>query len=512
MKRHFVAFCLAFTKIYSTRFFLRTPAREITADYHAIPENPKTPPVVKYILTCICVSTLFLLSPLSFCPGADIPPSSSPPAPPNGAPEFAPLVQPSHGQHLALTLKKLRDPPRPRRPFLIWALGSSYTNMLGNGEFWQEHIPRLFANAPPIEYRKMVGNSCPWQYLRGWAGHLVLPDQPDLVLVYTIGRPEHLEALLVDLRKSTTADIIVPSIHWRERDQRLFGHSEDAADQDVSAVREICARHGVEFVENRKAWGDYLVENDLPIPALLKDPVHQSDYGREIINRNILSHFRTPQEFSYDPETRERIIARDIQIPPGESREFSFEGTRLDLVSRAHPGGGSLHVDIDGQPAASFPAFLMTYVQPGKSNYHAKGVIPRDNAPHGITLGKEIVPQTWTLTVTSDQADFTLRGSVTGPDGAGNATEPFHSDSGQITIEPGLWRRSERNRAGDSFTFDVYRSTVAEVTFPAEKEESPSRVRLAQNLPNGPHTIRLVNQGSREVTVEFLEAFTPPLK
>jgi hypothetical protein len=41
----------------------------------------------------------------------------------------------------------------------------------------------------------------------------------------------------------TTADVIVPSIHWRERDQKLWGKSENALDQDVAAIREICLRH-----------------------------------------------------------------------------------------------------------------------------------------------------------------------------------------------------------------------------------------------------------------------------
>ena len=38
-------------------------------------------------------------------------------------------------------------------------------------------------NAPEIEYKKMVGAACPWQYLPGWARHLAIPDQPDLGLL-----------------------------------------------------------------------------------------------------------------------------------------------------------------------------------------------------------------------------------------------------------------------------------------------------------------------------------------
>ena len=91
---------------------------------------------------------------------------------PEGAPDYVARVSPSDGQHLRQTVDKLKNGLDPARPFSIWALGSSYTNMLGNGEAWKEQIPRLFPNAPSIEYQKMVGNSCPWQYVRGWARHL----------------------------------------------------------------------------------------------------------------------------------------------------------------------------------------------------------------------------------------------------------------------------------------------------------------------------------------------------
>ena len=55
----------------------------------------------------------------------------------------------------------------PPRPFLIWALGSSYTNRLGNGDQLIELIRQRFGDSTEIVYRKMVGNSAPWQYLRG---------------------------------------------------------------------------------------------------------------------------------------------------------------------------------------------------------------------------------------------------------------------------------------------------------------------------------------------------------
>ncbi|MCF7848392.1 MAG: autotransporter domain-containing protein [Kiritimatiellales bacterium] len=101
---------------------------------------------------------------------------------PEGAADYVAKADPPDGQHLALTMKKLENGIDPARPFLIWALGSSYCNMLGNGEAWKEGIPKRFPKAPPIRYEKMVGNSCPWQYLRGWVlvGDVDTNDLPDI--------------------------------------------------------------------------------------------------------------------------------------------------------------------------------------------------------------------------------------------------------------------------------------------------------------------------------------------
>jgi len=123
---------------------------------------------------------------------------------PAGAADYVAKAAPTDGQYLALTLKKLEEGFDPPRPFLIWALGSSYTNMLGVGEPWKEMIPKLFPKAPEIRYEKMVGNSCPWQYLRGWARHLAVPDQPDLVITYTNGNAADLEKLIIEIKSNQT--------------------------------------------------------------------------------------------------------------------------------------------------------------------------------------------------------------------------------------------------------------------------------------------------------------------
>ncbi len=473
-------------------------------------------------LALILTFTLLLIGSLATLHAADPAPQGKPnlvtdeprklKGKPEGAPEYVARARPADGQHLALTLQKLENGISPPRPFLIWALGSSYCNMLGNGDFWKQEIPKHFPNAPPIEFRKMVGNSCPWQYLQGWARHLVVPDQPDLVIIYTIGKTADLEKVIIELRTNTTADIIVPSIHWRERDAGLWGKSENAVDQDVAAVREVCRKYHVEFVESRRDWAEYLKANNLPLDSLLKDAVHQSEYGAQIINNNILAHFQQSMKFSYEPDARQRRF--EPTTDENGSIKVQFVGTRIDLHGKKSTNGGSFKVLIDGQPAGQTEAFLMSYVQPGENNsrlrFGKSPTVPRDAAPHGITLGKRVLPQSWTVVMTSDNGDFELTGSETGPDGRGNAFERFTSRSGQIAIEPELWRRAERNRTGDRFTFDVTRATLSMVSFDGTDAE-PFTLRLAQMLPNREHSLELVPVTKGDADIEAFEVFQPPL-
>ncbi len=436
----------------------------------------------------------------------------APPSPP-GAKPYVADSRPDDGRHLALAFKKLDEDFDPPRPFLIWALGSSYTAKLGSGDELIGLLQKRFGETKPIVYRRMVGNSVPWQYLRGWARHLVIPDQPDVVLIYTIGKPDDLDKLLTELRENTTADIIVPSIHWRERGKPNWGKSEDSPDQKVAEVRAVCEKHGVEFVENRAEWAEYLRANKLKIEDLLSDAVHQSAFGAHIVNQNIARHFNDATEFSYDPEEREHRLTEEAGEFERLGNGFTvpFVGTRIDLIGWTRPDGGKLEVTIDGEPAAKADAFFMTYIEPARTNFQERRSPARDQSPHGVTLGANVVPQTWTITMLDDEGNFELTGSVTGKDGKGNAFKEFVSNSGQIMLDPAEWRRAERNRQGDKWTWNVVRSALSEVDLLGGRNEKV-RITVAANLPNGEHTLELAPIGSGEIQVEAFDVFTPPLR
>ena len=459
------------------------------------------------------------------------------PEPPKDAPSYQAPVRPDDGSNMALTVEKLQKGFDPPRPLLVWAIGSSFTNGLGGGERLKGLIRERFPDAPEIVYKKQAGCSTSYHYCRGWARHLVIPDQPDVVLLYNFGKPEELEQLITELRRNTTADVIVGTLHWVTPQKPVWPDPDaETTHQDFAAMRELCRRHGVEFVENRRELTEYMLAAGLVPDDMLADSVHETRFAADCTVQNIARHFHAAESPGYDPRTRERRIgvtspsvtltgnwtptpAADAaastasRLTTDGSLEVSFTGNRIDLIGHSFSNGGKAAVLIDGRPAGELPVFYTSYVQPDRKNAPKPPMPPRDRCPHAVELGppEKIVPQQWTITMTSDTGDYQLVGSITGPDGTGNNAERFTSTSGQIAIDPAMWRAANTNRTGDRFTFEVTRCTVAEVDFAAE-EPGKFRLRLAQNLANGPHTLKLIAQGNGPIVVDALDVFEPPLK
>ncbi len=456
------------------------------------------------------------------------------PYPPQGAEAYAAPVRPGDGANMSLTVRKLQEGFDPPRPLVIWAIGSSFTNGLGSGERLKALIRERFPDAPEIVYRKQAGCSTSYHFCRGWAQHLVIPDQPDVVLLYNFGKPDDLEKLIVELRRRTTADILVGTLHWCQPHKKQWPDPDLACShQDIGAMRAMCRKHGVELVENRRELTEYMLANRLTIDDMLGDSVHETRFAADCTVQNIARHFHAAKAGGDKADARERRVAvssnavkleGDWDVAPGGAARgtrsgaltLEFSGNRVELIGHRMPGGGKAKVLIDGQPADRHPVFYVSYVEPGKDNAPHPPMPPRDRAPHRVDLGpaERIVPQEWRITMTSDAGDYELVGSVTGADGKGNAFEPFTSTSGQVVIDPAFWRAAKTNRTGDTFTFEVYRPTTAEVDFAPPEGEQPGKFRLslAENLAGGPHVLKLVAAGDGPVTVEALEVFEPPLR
>jgi hypothetical protein len=444
--------------------------------------------------------------------------------------------RPGNGKNLALSVAKWEGRAGiPGKPFVIWALGSSYTAWQGDGFELIQAIRGRFPKAPPIVYRKHGGPGTPWEFVYTWIKQFVAAEQPDLIFCYTTGTLEGLDALLSETRRRTTAEIMVPSVHFKPPDKLTPEVIEKGAGVDWAKVREICAKHGAEFVENRRELAAYITRNHLHLDDLLFDHNHQNQHGRIRIWDNVSRHLNPSDRSTYTAESRERRIpptpltnTKTEQVSlsgdwlvtgealrtsaAGARLKINFVGNRLDLIGRKGPGGGTIKVLVDGV-AGGQASFVMNSIMPSRKHLW--------KAPHAVDLGSKPVPQKWLIMMTSDVGDYRLEGSVTGFDGQGNLAQPFLSRSGQVGIQPTYWRQGRVEKKGqgieygvaqgDSFTFDVQRAGLDELSFRAD-QPVPMAEPLVRDLPNGQHTVELITTGDGMVAIEGLYVFEPPEK
>lgn len=381
--------------------------------------------------------------------------------------------RPDDGKHLERFIGMLQSPLPGVDELLVYGIGSSYTNMLGNGERLVQWIQECFPNAPKIVYKKHVGSAVAYDFTRGWMRQLVLGEKPDLVILYSEGTGEDLEKLLKDFRSHSAADIIVASLHLRERAKENTPAT--VYEEKWQEIRAAAEKYHCEWVDNRVEHAAYLTKHGNPLEWLLKDAVHQSDHGALVINENIMRHL-APRN----------VPARELTASLPEK----VKAYRVDLYGKRSPKGKVSQVRINGKPADEIPAFVTTVIVPRAGNHKPARGSAADRSPHMIRFGdiEKVVPQTWTITMTSDTGDFKLVGSVTGADGGGNNGKEVTSASGQIVVSTELWRRrinpdgTHANLTGDVFTWEVKRSTLREVDF-AGPDGEPFRVTLAYQLP-----------------------------
>lgn len=437
-------------------------------------------------------------------------------------PDYDVSPRPSDGRNLALSVEKWKGHGLPGKPFVIWAVGSSWTGFQGDGYPLLRAIRERFPQAPTLIYKKHVGSGTPWDFARGWLRQFVLAENPDLIFTYTNGDPDKLDDLLTAVRARSTADIIVPSLHFfqktelteKERDQGLL---------DWSKVRAVCQKHGVEFVENRIELYDYLKRIGQPPAVMVGDAVHQNEHGYIRIWDNIGRHVADPGQFNYDPRDRERTLTPDgkggregesVRIE-GNTAKIRFRGNRLELSAR---GPLRASIALDGTPGDRYPAWAMSFIQPGEKNtLILKGPGPGDVAPHEVELRANIVPQSWTITMLDDSGAFELTGSVTGPDGQGQAAAEFTSRSGQIHMDLALWRHLDKDRKtgqvkypnakGDRFTFEVCRAFPPQVQVEANGSQ-PQTACVVRQLPNTWHELTLTGEGLKNIVA--LRVAEPP--
>ena len=301
------------------------------------------------------------------------------------------------------------------------------------------------------ENRAIGGYTAPTLCRTSWQD--LYPFYPDLVVFHVYGGEDDgtLEEIFRNLRRFTTAEVIT----WTDHVDAL--HSLDASRDKAEAYRRKLARqYGVELVEARTLWKDYLRIQQVPEQALLADKqIHLNAQGGELLAQMLARHFKV--NAAAPTNWQARIQTVDLRRPHhGLSYErdswtmhpngllsngtkplrFAFVGNKVDLLPLAVGAKpGTARITLDGQA----PSTLSASYAASRSSLAPGSWWPTVTR---VKLGPKPVAETWTLAfhdVAPDgkQYAFDLHGSVTGPDGSGKAGEDFASPSGRISIAAG---------------------------------------------------------------------------
>jgi len=278
---------------------------------------------------------------------------------------------PDDGRNLALSVAKWEGRAGlPGKPFLIWAVGSSWTNFQGDGYPLIRTIRERFPSAPPIAYKKHAGSGTPWDFAHGWIRQFVNAEQPDLIFTYTNGSLAGLNALLTAIRRSTTADVIVPSLHFFQGSKVTSESMEVFEGVPIEKVREVCRKHGAEFVENRRELAGYLQQAGLEPEGFDLSRVLPRERRRES-NRPANGTFHG---LKVADDQRHRAASDDASVIPCAARgfdaRFCFGEARAEAVNprlpspplpgRVGPPVGPFPLpdrDVSEDSAKIFPSF-----------------------------------------------------------------------------------------------------------------------------------------------------------
>ncbi len=374
-----------------------------------------------------------------------------PPLPPADHPEVL-------GANLARTMSLLESGKFTHRPVRIVFYGQSIES--GWPEMLIHSLRERYPGTTIVYENRAIGGWFVWRLLRSLK-HDVLRWQPDLVFFSAYqGTAEVWERLLSDLRRETTADIIIRTQHLGGRDDP--DKPDDGA--ETVTLRRLARAYGVELVELRSEWLHYVKANKLDHHDLLADGVHLNRKGQTLMALLYERHFRDSAAHSHpwadtvrrfdvmrcleERKTDEIVLTGGWtsnrgwaqSASPQDRLKLKFVGTRVDLVLPKGQGGAT--VLVDGKKPSDWRLFHGTRPY-GRTREHYNN-LPCDLMTYH--LGKNVQDETWALSFTHVTADkkharFKLSGSKTGPDGEGDTDHDFSSASGRIFIAADDWGR-----------------------------------------------------------------------
>jgi hypothetical protein len=343
---------------------------------------------------------------------------------------------------------------------------------------------------------------------------------PDLVLLHIYGSDQYYDSVLHTIRSRTAAEVAIMTDHYTSPD----AWSDSMSYQLLPVLAE---KYKCDIINIRDPWKQYLQDHQLEPSALLIDEVHLNEYGNFLMAELVKSYFDTPVSQPYDQCTLETDLhgGKDFNFQ-GDTLTFQFVGNRVDVIwdSLSIMDNSILEVRVDGKPPSAYQG---TYFI--SRPYNASGKQWPWDLPAMIRIQhtRPWIHETWTCTLTRlkkpyNRFSFSIEGSVTGPDGKGNAGKDFYSNSGRIIImggeieQGGDWhlKRSfevlkTRLKNGDYICWDTY-SIGADSISPSRSAEDPQNlITLFQGISNEEHTLQLIKKSEPGPAIKMIKIYKP---
>jgi hypothetical protein len=425
----------------------------------------------------------------------------------------------TYGKNLGRAMHLLAtSTPEKRNTVRVLFYGQSIT-----AQAWTKAVAadlrKRFPHADLVaENRAISGHAA--QMLVKTAEADLYPFYPDLLIFHVYGSHPDYEAIIRRTRERTTADVLHTTDHLRAGEA-----SEEETDPAKLTPKQwnpwfnhaflpgVQKKYGTELADVRGLWKQYLADHGLKAQDLLKDSVHLNAHGEYVMAALVSAHLRHDPKAAAPADDRVKTFAvgKDVGWKDGKLT-LPFEGNRVDLV--CGPGkGGPAAVRVDGKRPSEFAeayAFTRTTAYP-TSNYPT---LLR------VTSEKPRVAEDWTLTLTELNADFTggkftVTGSVTGDDGAGEVGKRFVSKSGRVVIEADDWNLAYCLKVHENHVKLPFAIRWKSVLTGADEFRSPGAkdaaveavVTVARGLPNGKHTLEL--SGGPDVPVAAVRVYKP---
>ncbi len=387
----------------------------------------------------------------------------------------------------------------PGPPIRVLIYGQSIT-----GQPWSMRMMDEVRNTYPqrdwVIENRCIGGS-PSQYLVHLAEADLYPFNPDLLVFHAYGDLDAYRRLVASVRARTTADILLINDHYVGWDSLA---TPGIGDWDGRILPELALEYGACMADIRTPWKQYLLDNHLPIAALLFDTVHPNLAGqalmRSLATRYVSGPSLIPSPDPFACGRVRRVTLQEAAGAPGE-RRLTFNGNRV--VAHVRTTDGTVRILLDGRPPGAWPSGAVH----GRASTWPGGKWPcllqiRTDAP--------MVAEKWSLQIDSitrtNAFQFSVVGESTGADGSGSTDETFRSRSGRVVIQPQDWYwdalYSELS-VGMVFSWSSIPTGVDSVSG-RTGSGSPEWVDLVSNLETGPHELVFSQTSESEVIGEVI--------